>query len=108
MQPGVLRALEFDRVVEVVRSFALTPMGDERLARLAPAAEPHRVAQLLAGTTETAHYLSKHGPFGLRATGELPKILGALAVENRALEPERLLALAVFLDSVADVRTGIR
>ena len=32
MQPGVLRALEFDRIVETVRSFALTPMGDERLA----------------------------------------------------------------------------
>ena len=35
MQPGVLRALEFDRIVEAVRGFALTPMGDERLARLA-------------------------------------------------------------------------
>ena len=33
---------------------------------------------------------------------------GALAVENRALEPPRLLALAAFLDSVADVRAGIR
>ena len=31
MLPGVLRALEFDRIVEAVRSFALTPMGDERL-----------------------------------------------------------------------------
>ena len=33
MQSAVLRALEFDRIVEMVRGFALTPMGDERLAR---------------------------------------------------------------------------
>ena len=108
MLPGVLRALEFDRIVEAVRSFALTPMGDERLIGLAPAADPHRVAQLLAETTETAHYVSRHGTFGLRASDDLPQILGALAVENRALEPARLLALAAFLDSVADVRAGIR
>ena len=76
MLPGVLRALEFDRVVEAVRSFALTPMGDERLIRLAPAADPHKVAQLLAGTTETAHYVSRYGTFGLRATDDLPQILG--------------------------------
>ena len=31
MQPGALRALEFDRIVEAVRGLALTPMGSERL-----------------------------------------------------------------------------
>ena len=54
MNPAVLRALEFDRIVESVRGFALTPMGDERLARLAPSTDPQRVAQLLAATTEAA------------------------------------------------------
>ena len=55
MQPGAFRALEFDRIVEAVRGFALTPMGAERLARLAPSTDPQRVAQLLASTTETSH-----------------------------------------------------
>ena len=40
MQPGVLRTLEFDRIVEAVRGFAVTPMGDERLARLAAVDRP--------------------------------------------------------------------
>ena len=31
MQPSALRALEFDRIVEAVSGFALTPMGAERL-----------------------------------------------------------------------------
>src|SRR5262245_55812183 len=108
MLPGVLRALEFDRVVEAVRSFALTPMGDDRLARLAPATDPQKVTSLLAATTETAQYLAKHGPFSLRAGDDLLQILGSLAVADRALEPLRLLALAAFFDSVADTRDAIR
>ncbi|HEY4956442.1 MAG TPA: hypothetical protein VII31_01390, partial [Caldimonas sp.] len=108
MQPGALRALEFDRIVEAVRGFSLTPMGDERLARLAPSTDPQKVAQLLAATTETATFLSANALFPLRATGELPQILSLLAVEGRALEPLRLLALASFLDSVDETRVAIR
>jgi DNA mismatch repair protein MutS2 len=108
MQPGALRALEFDRIVEAVRGLSLTPMGDERLARLAPSTDPQKVAQLLAATTETAKFLAANALFPLRATGELPQILQLLAVEGRALEPLRLLALAGFLDSVDETRAAIR
>ena len=108
MQPSALRALEFDRIVEAVAAFALTPMGAERLARLQPSTDARAVAQLLAATTETTRYLDAHGVFPLRATGELPQILMALAVEGRALEALRLLALANFLDSIDEARAGIR
>jgi DNA mismatch repair protein MutS2 len=108
MQPSALRALEFDRIVEAVRDFALTPMGAERLARLQPSTDARTVSQLLAATTETARYIDAHGVFPLRATGDLPQILTALAVEGRALEALRLLALASFLDSIDESRAGIR
>jgi DNA mismatch repair protein MutS2 len=108
MHPGVLRALEFDRIVEAVRGFATTPMGDERLAQLRPATDPQKVAHLLAATTEVAAYLAKHGALPLRASSELPQVLVALAVEGRPLEATRLLALAAFLDSVEDTRAAIR
>src|SRR5215831_14692248 len=108
MQSAALRALEFDRVVEMVRGFALTPMGDERLARLSPSGDPQKVAQLLAATTETEKYLAANGLFALRASGEMPQILAALAVEGRAVEAKRLLALATFLTSVEDAVTAIR
>ena len=108
MQSGALRALEFDRIVEAVRAAALTPMGAERLGRLAPSTDAQKVAQLLAATTETTRYLAANALFPLRASGELPQILGALAVEGRALEPLRLIALADFLDSVAETRGSIR
>ena len=108
MQLTALRALEFDRIVEAVRGFALTPMGAERLARLQPSTDPRHVAQLLAATTETARYIAAQGLFPLRATSELPQIIAALAVEGRPLEALRLLALASFLDSIDESRAGIR
>jgi DNA mismatch repair protein MutS2 len=108
MQPAALKALEFDRIVEMVRGFALTPMGDERLGRLMPSIDPQKVAQLLAATTETTKYLAANSLFPLRATTDLPQILSALAIEGRALESLRLLRLATFLDSVDEAKTAIR
>src|SRR5919202_1929364 len=108
MQSGALRTLDFDRIVEAVTSFALTPMGAERLARLTPSHDAHKVAQLLAATSETTRFIAANGVFPLRASAELPQTLGALAVEGRALEPLRLLALVSFLESVDEARTGIR
>src|SRR5207249_5218378 len=108
MHPGALRVLEFDRIVEAVAGFAVTPMGAERLGRLSPSTDPHKVAQLLAATTETTRYLTANGRFSLVASAELTQIIGALAVEARALEPLHLLALAAFLDSIDETRGAIR
>jgi len=108
MHAAALRALEFDRIVDAVRAFSLTPMGAERLAALEPSTDHGVVAELLASTTQAAQYIAKHGSFALRAHADLPEILGALAVEGRALEAPRLLALATFLDSVEDTKTAIR
>ncbi|MGE3519447.1 MAG: endonuclease MutS2, partial [Vicinamibacterales bacterium] len=91
-----------------MRGFALTPMGDERLSRLQPSGDRAQVAQLLAGTTETVRYMNRHGQLHLRATSDLLPMLDALAVEGRALEAPRLLALSAFLDSVEDTRNAIR
>jgi DNA mismatch repair protein MutS2 len=108
MQPSALRALEFDRIVEAVTDFALTPIGADRLSRLAPSTDPQQVGQWQAATTETVRFVTTHGLFPLRASSELPQILEALGVEGRALESLRLLALATFLDSIDESRAGIR
>ena len=108
MQPSALRALEFDRIVEAVTDFALTPMGAERLSRLQPSTDQHKVAQLLAATTETVRFVRAHGGLSLRASSEMPQTLAALAVEGRALEALRLLGLVAFLDSIDETRASIR
>ena len=108
MQPGVLRALEFDRIVETVRGFAVTHLGDERLSQLAPSGDPQKVALWLAATTEAASYAAAHGRVPLQGSKHLPSALVALAIAGRPLEPSRLLTLASFLDSVDETCSAIR
>ena len=108
MQPAVLQALEFNRIVEAVCGFAATPLGAARLDALRPSTDPRRVGQWQAATTETARYIELNGTFPLTATHDLGAILGSLAIEGRGLEPLRLLALSDYLDSVEATRAGIR
>jgi DNA mismatch repair protein MutS2 len=108
MHAGALRALEFDRIVEAVGRLAQTPPGAARLAQLRPAHEAREVAAALADTAETARFLSGSGEILLRAPADLDAILTALAVEGRALEPQALLGLGTFLDSIDAAVAGIR
>jgi DNA mismatch repair protein MutS2 len=108
MTPGALRALEFDRIVCAVRSFALTPIGADRLGRLTPVSDARAVDGALAATTETVRYLASQPVFPLRASDDLPDTLRLLAIEGRALEPVHLLALASFLDSIDASAAAVR
>ncbi|MCH7746753.1 MAG: endonuclease MutS2 [Acidobacteria bacterium] len=103
MHTGALTTLEFDRVVDAVTSFALTPLGAEKLARLRPLTDPHSVHTALAHTTEAVRYLDANGVFPLEAPDDLDAILSALAIEAQPLEPAQLLKLANFLGSVERV-----
>jgi DNA mismatch repair protein MutS2 len=108
MHTGVLRALEFDRIIEVAQSFAVTPLGVSRLALLHPSTDAQRVTQSLSLTTETVRYLQSNGPFPVTAPSEIEAILLALAVEGRPLEAPRLVGFADFLESIDTTRSAIR
>ena len=103
MHTGTFTTLEFDRVVEAVTSFALTPLGAEKLVRLRPLTDPHAVQTALAHTTEGVRFLEANGTFPLEAPDDLDTILAALAIEAQPLEPTQLLKLADFLRSVERV-----
>ena len=107
MYPGVLRTLEFDRIVALVTERAQTPMGEARLRALEPSSDPSIVAQALAATSEAVRFLSDN-QVALQAPPELEEVLAALSVDGRALEPSQLLALAAFLASVETTASGIR
>jgi DNA mismatch repair protein MutS2 len=108
MHAAVLQALEFTRIVDVLRGCAVTPLGADRLANLRPLADPRKVAQQLAATSEGVRFNELVGGFALTAPSDLASILASLAVEGRPLEALRLLALAEYLDSVDLTRGAIR
>ena len=60
----------FDRIVEAVTAFALTPMGADRLTRLQPSPDAGNVARLLGGTSETRRYLQSNALFPFRSASE--------------------------------------
>jgi DNA mismatch repair protein MutS2 len=100
MDAASLRALEFDQIAAVVRSYAVTPMGAFRLDHLEPSGDRRRVDEMLDLTGEAMLLLQDHPGLPLRAGDELESTLAALAVEGRPLEPLRLLGLADFLESI--------
>ncbi|MCY3843601.1 MAG: Smr/MutS family protein [Acidobacteria bacterium] len=107
MHDGSLRALEFDRIVEAVRSLALTPLGAAALGDLAPQTDARAVRTALAATTEGVEFLESHD-LPLAGPDDLEESLGALAIEGRLLEPRQLRGLATFLASVDAVRAAVR
>lgn len=107
MNAGALRALEFDRIVADVASFAVTSTGHDRLAALTPLTDAGAVLTAQRATSEGTRFLADHPGFPLRGPSDLDAILGALTVEGRALEPLRLLALAEYLESIEQTRRVI-
>ena len=107
MHAGALRALEFDRIVEAVRRFALTPPGAARLASLAPQTEPRAVSTALAATSETVRFLADNH-IALQAPADLDALLSALDVDGTALDATHLLALATFIASIDATCASIR
>ena len=102
MHTGALTALEFDRVVDAVTSFALTPLGAEKLARLRPLTDPRSIRTALTHTTEGVRFLDANR-FPLDAPDDFNSIVAALAIEAQILEPAQLLKLTAFLESVEQV-----
>ncbi|BCS35622.1 endonuclease MutS2 [Luteitalea sp. TBR-22] len=100
MHAPTLRALEFDQIAAVVRSYAVTPLGAQRLDRLVPSTDPVRVAGALDLTGEALLLLQDHQALPLRGGEAVAAALDGLALQGRPLEPLRLLALADFFDSV--------
>jgi DNA mismatch repair protein MutS2 len=107
MHAGALRALEFDRIIEVLSGLAVTPTGRDSLADLAPATDVADVTERQRETSEVVRFLADHPGFPLRAPTDLETIVGALEVEGRALEAPRLLSLAEYLESIEQSRTTI-
>lgn len=107
MSPALLRALEFDRIIEALASFALTPVGKARMLAEAPATDRAVVAQALAATSETVRYVERCGVFPLRAGAGLEAALQGLAVEGRPLEALALRILADFVASIAEAQAAV-
>lgn len=107
MTPALLRALEFDRIIEALASFALTPVGKARMLAETPATDRAMVTQAQAATSEVVRYVAQNDVFPLRAGAGLEPALQALAIEGRPLEALALRILADFVASIAEAQAAV-
>jgi DNA mismatch repair protein MutS2 len=108
MQPAVLRALEFDRIRDVLASRALTPLGRERAGRLEPAVDAPEVQHRLDLTSAAVAFARDGGSLAIAAPEDIFTVLGMLHVADQSLEPLSLRGLARLLDSVGIVANAVR
>ena len=107
MHVGALRVLEFDRIVEAVCRYALTPHGLGRLTALAPSTDAPAVSDALTATAETVRFLADN-QIALQASTDLETIIDSIGVDGRALDAPHLVALSAFLSSVDTTCAAIR
>ena len=101
MHAGTQTTLEFDRVVEVVASHALTPLGADALVQMRPLTDRRAVQTALAHTTEGVRFLAANeSGLPLEAPRDLAAILSRLAIEAHPLAAIDLRKLADFLKSL--------
>ena len=103
MRANTLALLEFDKVIDALVSYALTPLGADKLRQLHPLTDQRDVKAELSKTTEGVRFLDKNGDIQLQAPSDLERILAILAIEAQALTSTQLLRLASFLESIEKI-----
>ena len=95
---GVLRTLEFDKIIAALNEKASTVYGRELCAGLCPITDFDTVASTLKETEEVYTYVNKYGPLPLNG---FPDIRGSLSYGKAGgtMTMRQLLDAAVFLRS---------
>ena len=108
MQPGALRALEFDRIVEAVTRLRADADG-RRAPRAARAVDRPAEGRAAAGRDDRdGGTWRRTRRFRCARRASCRRFSRRWPSKGRALEALRLLALATFLDSVDESRAAIR
>lgn len=87
-------SLEFDRVIDLIRSTVRSPYGKEAVARLNPERSPDELKVELPLLSELRNYIYYDGTFHFEDVPDLRPLLENLSRKSAFLEPEELNALS--------------
>lgn len=101
----VSKALEFDRVRDILASLASSPLGRERILVLAPLPEVEQVLRVSRRTSEMAELLREpSGGFPIWGLQDIREELKRATIEGAVLEGEELLRIADTLSVAKAIR----
>ena len=108
MNEQAFGVLEYDQLRALVRRGAQTPMGRERVDKLAPLDDLETVRRALQGVAECVELRRRGGAWSFSELADPSESIARLRIEGATLEPLPLLELARLCDQVGEARARIQ
>lgn len=91
MDDRSLRVLEFYRLLDIMKEFSVSPLGQKRIEKLRPTNKLQVIIKRLSQVVELKEILETSGDIPLRGLKDIEEILKKLDVEGALLEVKDLL-----------------
>jgi len=98
------RVLEFDSLREILRAYSASPLGQNRIAALAPSNDRAWCAQQHQLAAEIREFLRVGGRFDFSGLLDPAHLLDEARIEGAALEPESIRDILVVVDRADEWR----
>ncbi len=98
------RVLEFDLVRQMLRDYAWSPLGQDRIASLEPSADRQWIERQHRLTAEIRNYLRAGGRFDFSGLLDPRRLLEKTHIEGAALEPAEIRDVLLVADRAAEWR----
>src|SRR5581483_7084259 len=92
------RVLEFDLLLAMLRGYSQSPLGQQRIAHLAPTADRAWIEWQLQLASEVRAFLRAGGRFDFSGLHDPAQLLEKSRIEGAALEAAELRDLLVVID----------
>lgn len=100
------RDLEYDRLKQLLKEFATSPLGEEAIDALTPLADRTAIEQGMAEVNEAVSFLERQGRFSLGGVHDLAPLLHR-AKEQVLLNGEEFLLVLQTIEATHQVRTAL-
>ena len=103
MNDKVYRVLEFDKVKDILKTYAKSPMGVDLIGELIPLKKAHEIRERLRETDEAVSVILAKGSLPLEGLYDIKRKV-RYAEKGRILEMQELLEVASSLRVAAEIR----
>ena len=104
LQHSSLRVLEFDHVLDLLGGYVFSPLGKDRVARLAPSRERQWIARQQQRAAETRRFLAAGGRFDFSPMFDTSQLLAKAKISGASLEISELRDILLVVDKAAEWR----
>jgi len=98
------QVLEFDSLRELLRGYATSPLGQNKVAALAPSTDAHWIANQQQLTTELREFRRVGGRFDFSGLEDISKLVAEARIAGTALETAGIRDVLLLVDRAAEWR----